>query len=607
MATIIQNMWTYGITGDRLLGVRNSEVYVQSAKDITNMLITDIGSLKVMNKYNKVTTSMSGRVVDIIKSNKNYYVVLTSTNIYAVDKNSNNITQTVSHSMGNNVNISILGKDKFVIFNGINKLKSYKMGDTIIDDNTFDNMELPVKKKKTVQLDLWKISKDPVDNNKLRAVQMSAFTNPLIKSSGGTIYLHNSNIVINRIYTSYNAIVDIDYFNNPKEGEIYGILRTFEEIKNNSQYIIDNTKITFGSLTNDDKFKGSYFTSITGDGDGVFTFGELVDNINIPDYVSFYQDRCFIYKNGFMYVSKISEYDNFRNGVNSDDAFFFQLDPIGGNSGDITGIVSDFGLFVLTTVGVYFIGGNNQLTPSTFGNSVIITNDTGCTNKYTVKDNTLYYIDITGTLKALILDRTSLQFIFNTITVDKYSTKKVFTNITKLSIDDRDYVVAMETGNKYVYIIDSAEVNAIFRKTKMDMSTSGYTSFNGIDDKLFLDNNIMIPTNNKYKSAKVTINPFNFYSEKQANGMYLYDDKSQIKDIVVKMLNEDRLAIEGIKITGIPINNLPNNFDDLYNIYRLRTSIPMQNGFDIEILSNENDKSIELLGLQVNVNIIEDK
>lgn len=607
MATVIQNMWTYGITGDRLLGVRNSEVYMQSAKEITNMLITDIGSLKVMNKYTKINTGMVGRLVEVIKSNKDYYIALTTSNIYAINKFNENITQTIQHSMGETVNISIIGKDKFAIFNGKDVIKSYKMDNTIVVDDTFNTMDFPVKKKKIVQLDLWKITKSPTEPTKLRAVQMSAFSNPLIKTVGGKIYLHNSDISINRIYTSYNAVVDIDYFNTPVEGEIYGILRTFEEVKNNNQYIVDNTKVTIGALTQDDKFKGKYFTSITGDGEGVFTFGELVNDINAPNYLSFYQDRCFIYKDGFMYVSKISEYENFRNGTNPDEAFYFQLDPIGGNSGDITGTVSDFGLFVLTTVGVYFIGGNNQLTPSTFGNSVVVANDIGCTNMYTVKDNILYYIDVTNTLKALILDRTSLQFIFNTITVDKYSTKKIFTNISKLSIDDRDYVIASEKSNKYIYVIDSAETNAIFRKTKMEITTEGVSSFIGIDDIIFLDNNIMSPTDIKYKSAKVTINPFNFYNEKAANGMYLFDDKTQLKDICVKMLNEDRQGIEGIKITGTPINNLPSTTSDLYNVYRLRTSIPLQTGFDVEILTNENDKSVELLGLQANLVVIEDK
>ncbi|MGL5712665.1 MAG: hypothetical protein ACRCX2_06575 [Paraclostridium sp.] len=612
MQSIVTNLWPYGITGDRLAGVRNSEVYQQSLKDITNFLVTDIGSLKVAKTYTPIQLILVGDLIETIETTKGYYLIITTVNVYAINNTDQSIKQTIAHGMnGAKIKASIINQDKLAICDGTNPLKVYSLADTITVDSSFKSFMFPVKEKKVVQLDLWKVSKNPLydasiaGSNQLRVVQMSAFTDPLIKVDGGKIYLHNSEILINRVYTSYNAAVDIDYFNAPKEGEIYGIMRIFEEIKDGKQYIVDNTNVVIGELTDDAKYNGKYFTSITGTASGIFTYGQLIPNINQAEHVAYFQDRLWIYKDNYFYASKIGEYHNFRNDVANDSAFFFQLNPIGSKLGNVIGLVIDVGMYVLTTVGVYIIGFSGVITPGTIGSNVIVASSIGATKEYTVVDNSLFYLNKNGILKVIILDRSSQQLAFDTITVDKYSNERNLSHITKLLINDREYVAGKSVSQNELYLIESVEATGIYRKTKIELDLTNADFLSGLDDKIITNGVVFVPTDKNYRSAKIFTHPM--YLGANSGIMYTFDNKSMIRDIVVKMLNEDNLAIKGLIIGSKNITNLPNTEQDKYNLYRQRASTILENGFGIEVITNENDKVVELLGIQTLIQSVQAK
>ncbi|MGL5058190.1 MAG: hypothetical protein ACRC6A_12600, partial [Fusobacteriaceae bacterium] len=473
MAFKTQNMFTYGSLGSRLDGVRNSEIYKQGAREIDNMFITDIGTLKVAKQYSTHNLFSGSNLIAIKSTSFQYYIVLTSTSLIRVQEKTNAILQTVNHGMSANVNANLVGNDSLVLYDGTNTIKMYSLKATGIeaDTATFANMKLPVKKRDILQLDLWKVTKnpyftgnaekDPPGTNPLRIVQMSAFSDPLIKVTGTTIMLHNSDITINRIYTSYNSAVAIEYFTAPAEGQIYGILRNLPKIEDSKEFIVDQRIVNLGALTNDAVYKGAYFTTMAfkdgkaGTSEGTFTFGQLVPNITTAEHVSFYQDRLFLYKDGYFYVSKIGDYSDFRNATFTDSAFFFQLNPISGRSGSLINTISDIGLFVLTTSGVYIIGyGGAQLTPGTFGSSIIIASDSTVTSEYCIKDNVLYFLNKQGVLKSVLADRLSQQVAFNTTTVDKYTSKKLFKGVSKITIEDREYVACVSQDSRYVYLIE---------------------------------------------------------------------------------------------------------------------------------------------------------
>jgi len=610
---VVNNMWNYGEIGERLSGIRTSDIYSSGAKEITNFLVTDIGSLKVAKTYDKITLDLQGSILDVRETAKGYSLILTSEYIYRLNNTTNEIEQGLAHSLGDNTKIEVIGKNEFVLYNGTDDIISYSMDDDIELSDTFDDIDCPIRYKEDVKLDLWVVSSNPYyvsgsslssEKNKLRVVQQSTLSDPKIKVSGGKIYLPNSSIQINRIYTTYSSSVDIDYFDNPQKGDIYGILYTFEEIEDDKTYIVNNTSVEIGDLTFDEEYNGNYFTSMTGEDSGLLSFGQLIDNISSPERVAFYQDRTYFYKDGLFYASKMSEPSNFRNDSNSDDAFYFQLDPIDNKIGEITGVISNIGLFILTTAGVYIIGyGGTQITPTSIGSNISVISNVSCSDKFCVKNNSVYFLNSKGTLQVLLLDKTSVQTSFNTVDVDRFSFKNLFKDLCRVSIDNTDYVVCRSKDEEYIYIIDIADSDGIFRKVKLELDTSGATKFLSLEDKILSDKDLFIPTEKNYKYATITLNPFNLT---QGGILYTYDNSSIINDIVVKLYNEDREGIEGVLIDGKPITNLPSSVEDVYSIYKQRTSIRVKTGFSIQISTNENDKIVELQGIQSLVNLVID-
>ncbi len=607
----LQNMWAYGEVGNRLCGIRDSTIYGSSAKSITNMLVTDIGSLKIARKYNKKIMFNNSDVINSVSTSKGFYIVLTKTELVCIDYETNSVITKQAHGMKSNVDISVVGSDRIGLSDNVNKIKLFDIKDKptciSLDTETLKKMNFPVKEKKIVQLDLWKITAHPTEAGKFRIIQMSNFTNPLIKTAGGSIFLYNSKIKISRIYSSYNAVVDIEYFTGPSDGMIIGIMRTFEETKNGNTYIVDNTKVSIGALTDDPKYKGSYFTSVTGDGEGVMTFGKLVDEVQYANKLSFYQDRMIINKNGFFYVSKINQISDFRNGVEVDEAFFFQLNPISGKSGELLGMESFTGLFIITTAGVYILGGGNfQITSQNFGSAIVVASDETVTNEYTVKDNSLFFINKKGVLKVVLMDRSSQQLAYNTYTVDRYSTKNLFNSISKLEIDDATYVCAADKTGNFIYLIDFVGNEFIFRKTKLELKIEK-NKIICIDDIIIGGDSLYIPTEINYPNAEIILNNF-FLSgnpnSQSYNAMYSLDKLSRCRNTRVKIMNENANSVRGVKINEKKLDNYKVVEE---NLYLLRTDTNLEDGIKIEILTNENNGIIELQGVQSEIDVTLEK
>ena len=214
-------------------------------------------------------------------------------------------------------------------------------------------------------------------------------------------------------------------------------------------------------------------------------------------------------------------------------------------------------------------------------------------------DKNLYFTNNNGVLKSLQLDRSSQQLAFSVYTVDKYSTKQLFKNITKTIINDNEYIVAQSLDNNSMYLIESLDDGDIFRKVKLDFE---YTDkIFGLNDRLIMGNKVYTVGDNNYKLAELIMNP------PALNGNdILMDNNSSIKDVIIKLENEDRLAVEGVRINNKPLSNLPSTVEDLFNIYRYRTSFKVKNGFSIQIQTNENNKTCELSIVQMLVNPIKD-
>lgn len=600
MGTQIINNWFYGEIGERLIGNRTSEIYTSSAKEIRNMIVSDLGTLKIAKQFISKELTINGDVRKVIDIKEDRYIILTTTHVYQLRKLDDSIIHTLEHNIGVDVDLSLIGKDFITLFNKSTKtnFKLLNINDlSIKSDYRFRN---PVKDKKTIELDLWRVSKDPINDNKFRIVKMASSQNPLIKIKNNNIYLHNSDIQIKRVYVNYNSVVDVDYFNSVADGDIYGILRVYYEESGDDKYIIDNTIVSIGGLTDDSKYKGKYFTQINGgDCEGELTFGKFID-LSKPTYISFFQDRTIFYLDGYMYFSKIRDYFNFRNSIESDASFYVQLNPINNSTGTLLGMVSANGLYVLTTAGIYLIGYNNySLTPSSVGAGILTISDMGVKDVYDVLDNTIYFMNSNNILKAIMLDNQSLQLSFNAHTVDKYSVKNLFKDITKVSIEDKDYIMARGLDSKVMYLIEPVS-NGIFRKVSLDFEFGGQAF--GINDRFIIGNKVYSLGGNNYTQARLFLNPPPF-----PNNNILMDNSSSINSVAIKLLNEDREAIKGVKINNKNIQNLGSNVNDIYSIWKIKTKFTVGNGFGIDIFTNENNKVCELQAIQLDITAIEDR
>ena len=600
MLQSVQNNFTFGEIGDRLNANRGSEIYKNSAKEIKNMLITDIGTLRVAKQFESKDLAISGDVVKVIDIKLDRYVILTSTHLYQMNKHDNTVKYAHTHSMGDGVDCSLIGRDYIAVFNKKSP-KPFKIYQIDVSDEyrTFEYMN-PLKDKKVIELSFWRVSKDPLDKEgkKFRVTPMSVTKNPKIRTQDGNIYLSNSDIRIKRIYVDYNHYIDETYFDGLADGDIYAIMRAYYKPKQGETYVVDNKPAVIGSLTTDSKYKGKYFTTMSvNNADGEFTFGKLID-ISQPSYISFYQDRTIFYHKNYMYFSKVRDSFNFRNDINADSPFFIQLNPINNNIGELIGMISSNSLIVLTTAGIYSIGGQ-LLTPQSIGACVHVVSDMSVKDStYDMLDNVIYFKNSNDVLKVAMIDNKSLQLAYNGYTVDKYSINNTFGDITKLSIEDKDYMMVRSRDSKTMYLIEKID-EGLFRRTSLDFNFEGKPF--GILDRFIIGNKVYTISSKNYVKAKVVMNT----PAMSNNNNILMDNSSSITSIAVKFIDEDMNSIKKVVLSERNTQQLRGEARG--DIYKVKTRIKVKEGIVVDLTTTGEDKVVELLSVQSLIDVVEDK
>ncbi|MGL5056932.1 MAG: hypothetical protein ACRC6A_06165, partial [Fusobacteriaceae bacterium] len=197
-------------------------------------------------------------------------------------------------------------------------------------------------------------------------------------------------------------------------------------------------------------------------------------------------------------------------------------------------------------------------------------------------------------------------------TVDKYTSKKLFKGVSKITIEDREYVACVSQDSRYVYLIEPINASeSIFRKVRLELDLTNYKTVIGSEEYLFCDGKILIPTNKNYAQARVKMLRPDAASYNASgyptNGTQLFDNSTIINDVIIKMLNEDREGILGIKIDDKVILNLSSNVPDRFNIYRLKTARRSIEEITIEINTNQNDKAVEIQCVEIGLEAVKDK
>lgn len=604
--TKIINNWFYGSVEDRLTAQRTSEIYNSSARQIENMLITDLGTLKVAKKFNETSITVVGDIRKCLNTSENYYLLLTTENLYLMNKDTNVVVNYVAHGLQSTVDMVIMARNSLVLYDTINPVQKYILSnDNAVKADVLKILN-PIKDKKKLQLDLWRISTDPINASKKRAVKMtgtSSIDEPIIKIKNNLIYLSNSDIQIKRIYTNYNEIVDINYFDKPVSGDIYGVLKDYYEVKGDNTYLVGNEEVTIGSTTPDTTYGGVYFDKINGaDTNGAFSYGEMV-HISSPDKIGFHQDRLIFHKDGYLYFSKMRDYFNFRNDTKeNEDPFYIQLAPINNRRGNLRDFISSDGLFVISDVGIYVIGyGGFQITPVNVGAGTYVATSMSVGTEYELVDGILYFLNNSGVLKSVYVDRSSEQTVFLSPTVDKYSVNKTYKYLSNFTIEDKNYLVAFTGKDDKMFLFEPVNYQGIFRRTHLVFEGEQENLFS-IGDKLITKDIIYVEGDNNYGIATIRINPIAL----DGNSI-LCDNSSSIVSVATKLINENRLGILGLEINGDKVHNLGSHVDDLYNIYKLKCKFNVKTGFDIKIHTKKNNSIVELQAIQLNYVVVEDR
>ena len=597
-----RNFFIYGEIGERLSGIREAEIYSQSAKELTNFYITELGNLKIAKQYSKKTIS-NEEVLNVVDTKYNFYLLITTTKIRSVEKGTDRGLYELAHGMEVHTTTNVKIFEKLIMMtNGKNTTKvfGFEENGKIGTSNYLDTLEFPLKDKQDTTIDIYKVYMSPI-TNKLEPVFLSTFKSPKLKTDGsGIIYMKETNLKLDRIYRQYRTGLANKDITGIKEGMVFGVLQSYIVPENTMKYHIGNTPFDFQGETQDTAYNGTYFTKGTANiqPGGQLFFGQLIDfKRDITDCV-FFQNRLVISTTDTLYFSKTFDYNDFKNGVSSDDGFYIKPTVIDNNQPIILRMLASGGIFVGTDRGIYSVGYGMGLTPSNSLQAVRIASDIPTTYEMQTIGDSLYYISDEGILKCLQVEYTSGQLQFVNSTVEKYDIKNRCKFITKAIIDDTNSLV-VTTDEDRIFVYDQLDIN-LFRRYSLTFSKTDSKIF-GLRKDLICGTNYYTLTRKNYEVGTIYFNPPNIRTGK--SGSYLNDYESRYKRIVLVVLNEDREAVDHITIGGLPTNNLGGTIKDKFSAYKMETSIPVLDGIKVEIHTKQNEKLLEFKGMDAFVDV----
>lgn len=595
------NFFIYGETGERLSGIRESEIYKNSAQKIRNLVLTELGNLKFAKQYIRKNIPISN-IIEILDTRYHFFIIVTTTHIYTVDKNNYSVLYSLQHNLGKaitrDINIKMF-EDSLIICSSKPQVYEFnKETGNIGISNFIELLKYPIIEKEEVKMDIYKVYKV---GEELRISLLSTYTDPKLESKSDGIYLYETGLKLSRIYKQYKTSIDKDDISSPKEGEMFGVFYRFTKNEDEKSYILGNDIVTFDGATNDTVYGSPYFTSINiKDIKGDLTFGKLQTLKNNFTDVGVISDRLCIIKDNSFYFSRKDNFFDFRNGSDVDDPFYFIPTPISNQKPNILRMKIGNAMYVATDKGVYVVSYNKVLTATSY--SVFIAGEVPCTRECELIGDSFYYITPNYQLKCVQPVPNSFGYeSYQTFDAEKYDIRSHINLLTKINIEGRTILVATHENKKIVYLYDSLEFNS-FRRTSLDIDATN--ELFGYNEHLICNNAILEKSDKNYEIAELRLNPPAMTTSK--GGSYSNDYQSQIVRAFMKLLNEDRQAVKGVYLIDMekPLDN--KGQDDLFSTYKYENTVEVGNGYSIKIVSNQNNKVLEILGIDVKVKVASD-
>lgn len=630
------NMFIYGEVGERLSGIRESEIYQQSAQKIENLIINEMSNLKIAKKLE--STNFQHNLIQLIDTKYNFYVGVTKYNkIVTYNKVNGDIGNLLyTHNIEvKNIRIIKMCDDRLFVIGDTTEVFEFKTSTGEIGkSNYLDLIKNPIKDREPVKLDIYRIYRVGSD---YRVGLIGTVENPLIEGKDDGIFIAGANVLVKRIYKVYRANVSKENIEPSflQDGNTFAVFRNFlpqieysifmgrnsfgdsyfQRIIEKS-YIIEKVYVDFDKREDssyDEVYKSSYYRAdrilkIKGE----LNYGTLLNISNLTT-VGIYQDRMVFVSNGYLYFSKKSDYFDFRNDTKTDSAFFFKPTPINNIYPEFYDIYMGDKIFVPTSQGVYVVSTNNILTSGTY--NVFIASEIACNEKTkysykkgaTLLNGTFYCLTDTNEIRC-IEQVPSSQGVetYSSTNLEKYELMPKFTGLDKLKYNNKNYLATFkEEKTDTLYLYEQLEYK-VFRRfsLKLDKSINDFIFCNkyilGFIDGIATKLN---ETENNVAKAILRINPP--YMKTEKGGSYSNDYSSRVIRVFVKTLNENKEAIKSIKIKDKTIiKNIVD--DDLFSVFKIETSFPILNGFDIEIDTKENNKVFEILGIDTKIDIVSD-
>ena len=627
------NLFVYGEVGERLSGIRESEIYQQSAQKIENLIINEMGNLKIAKKLE--ATNFQHNLIQLIDTKYNFYVGVTKDNKVVtygkVNGNLGNLLYLHPITVKNIRIVKMCDERLFVVGDTTEVFEFNKDNGKIGKSNYLSLIKCPIKDREIIKLDIYKIYK--VGTN-FRVGLIGTVENPLVQGSEYGLYISGANVIVQRLYKTYKAGVSVTDIEPSflANGNTFAVFRNYaskveEVISQGGGYITTLLKkshvIGNQYVDLDEKDDNSYDSTYGSDyyianrirsTKGELSYGTVFNITQSIKSVAIYQDRMVIAgSDGYIFFSKKSDYFDFRNDTKADSAFFFKPTPINNIYPEMYDIYVGDKMFVPNSQGVYVISTNNILTSGIY--NVFIASEIACNNKtkYSYKkacvllNGTFYYLTDTDEVRCVEQVPNS-QGVENytTSNLEKYELVPKFNGIDKLKYNNKNYLIAFkEEKTDILYLYEQLEYK-VFRRfsLKLDKPINNFILCNksifGFIDNVSIK---LDETENNIAKAILRINPP--YMKTEKGGSYSNDYSSRVLRIFIKVLNENKEAIKGIKINDkvVTKNDIEN---DLFNVFKIETSFPILNGFNIEISTKENNKIFEILGIDTKIDVISD-
>lgn len=598
-----QAIFDKGVVGDSLDGFRNSEIATQSAKELLNFYISEMGTLRVAKQYEElplIPQAKSGEyIVSRMNTKYNFFIIFTQSRIITINKTTLAKIREINVSGGSNVlnetcNVNVF--NNFIFVKDINKnvyVFAFDQSGNLGTTNFFDTIKLPFQNKQDVGMDIYKCF---TYGSEIRPELMTTYTKDaeLRTDGSGNIYLKNSGIKIDRVYVQYKSLISKDQITGATEGLTFAVMKSYQAPEGSLKYHLDNSPIDFSGNTNDNKYGGFYFTKATANKSGKLIFGILEDFLKdktkIMDIVEF-QSRLAIATEEKLYCSKVLDYNDFVPSLTDDAAFFIKPSIIDNNQPNIIKLVAGNGLYIVCSEGIMVAAYNSTLSGLSSGN-IKIAGDSKPTSLTALIEDTFYYVDKNGFLRAIVPNFTTGIIMFANIIVEKYDyTRNNIKYIYKGTVNEDNVLVVVPKDRKVMKVYTALPDN-LFRYFNIEFDNS-YPIF-GYGDDLISGQKYYKLTQKNMAEAKLVLNmPF---IQTKDQGIYLNDFKATYRRLVLNIYAPTRSEIKGVSVNKNPIQNLGTTSYGNFNIYDYMRTISIIDT-TIDIKTNETEETIEIRGI----------